>query len=103
MDIFTVISDPTRREIISRLHHGGPQSIKQLCEGMSISRQGVTKHLDKLIKGKVVSAQFIGKQRVHSLQPEPMRVLLSWLAPFAKEWDTRLGKLSSYLGETGHE
>ena len=99
MDIFSAISDPTRRAIIERLNRHGPQSIKELGKGLDISRQGLTKHLDKLVKSKIVSAEFVGKERIHSLQPKPMEKLANWLQPFAEQWDTRLGNLAFHLEE----
>lgn len=99
MDIFKALSDPTRRTIIERLHRNGPQSIKQLSQGLPISRQALTKHLNRLISAKIVSADFVGKQKIHKLESKPLDRLLDWMAPFAQRWDQRLLSLTKHLGE----
>ncbi|MBT1063065.1 winged helix-turn-helix domain-containing protein [Bowmanella sp. Y26] len=99
MDIFTALSDPVRRQLIEALWQRGPLSIKQLGEGLQISRQAVTKHLDMLIKAKLVSARYAGKERIHELNPRPMEKVALWLQPFAEQWDDRLSRLKVYLGE----
>ncbi|WP_102796065.1 ArsR/SmtB family transcription factor [Bowmanella denitrificans] len=99
MDIFTALSDPIRRQLIEALWQRGPLSIKQLGEGLNISRQAVTKHLNVLIKAKLVSAEFSGKERIHQLNPRPMEQVALWLQPFAAQWDDRLSRLNTYLGE----
>lgn len=99
MDVFSALADPRRREIIENLYQNGPQSIKQLGQSMPITRQALTKHLNRLIKAKLISAEFVGKEKFHTLQTAPFESLANWIAPFAKEWDTRLAKLETFLGE----
>lgn len=99
MDIFTALADPQRRNIIEALHHSGNQSIKQLTIHSSVSRQAITKHLNILIKAKIVQAEFMGKERIHNLDPKAMQSLFNWLAPFAQKWDDRLNNLSNYIGD----
>lgn len=99
MDIFTALADKQRRNIIEALHLRGNLSIKQLTMDSTVSRQAVTKHLNILIKAKIVKAEFIGKERIHNLDPKAMQKLLHWLAPFAQKWDERLNNLSKYIGD----
>ena len=54
MDIFTALADVQRRNIIEALHQRSNQSIKQLTINSSVSRQAITKHLNILIKAKIV-------------------------------------------------
>lgn len=99
MDIFTALSDPVRRQLIEALWQRGPLSIKQLGEGLPISRQAITKHLNMLVKAKLVNARYCGKERIHELNPKPMEKVALWLQPFAEQWDDRLSCLKAYLGE----
>ena len=99
MDIFNALADPTRRHIIEQLNQHGEQSIKQLGQGLNITRQALTKHLDKLVKAKLVSAEFVGKHRVHRLNDKSLYQLKRWLSPFEQAWEHRLGALSEHLGE----
>jgi len=38
-------------------------------------------------------------ERFHELDPEPLRELDDWLAPYAAAWDERLARLRDYLEE----
>jgi predicted ArsR family transcriptional regulator len=67
MDIFNALANPRRRTLIEAVHRHDPRSIKQLSANAKISRQAITKHLDTLIKAKIVQSEFIGKEHVHVL------------------------------------
>lgn len=99
MDIFKALADVNRRRIIEALYRQERLSIKQLTAGSSMTRQAITKHLNILIRAKVVIAEFSGKERLHSLNPKAVKVLMDWLAPFAQQWDARLNHLSEHLGD----
>ena len=96
-DVFAAVADPTRRELLGRLRHSGALSISQLAEGLSISRQAVTKHLDALNRAGLVRARRSGRARLHELHAEPLRDVSDWLAPYAAEWDRRLTALREHL------
>jgi DNA-binding transcriptional ArsR family regulator len=93
------LADPTRRELLDRLRHGGPMSLSQLAERLPMSRQAVTKHLDALKRAGLVSITRRGRERLHSLNPAPLREVDDWLAPYAAAWDARLLRLQQHLEE----
>lgn len=97
MDIFSALADPTRRQILERLQQNGALSIKQLSQDMPQSRQALTKHLNRLIKAKLISAEFVGKRKLHRLNAKPLQSLAKWVAPFAKQWDNRLENLVTFM------
>lgn len=99
MDIFKALADKNRRKIIESLYQEGELSIKQLTANSTISRQAITKHLNILIKAKVISAEFTGKERVHILNPKAVQSLVDWISPFAAQWDNRLNNLAKHIGE----
>ena len=99
MNIFTALADKQRRHIIETLHHCGNQAIKELTQNSSVSRQAITKHLNILIKAKIVQAEFVGKERIHKLDPKAMQSLFNWLAPFAQQWDDKLNNLEKFIGD----
>jgi DNA-binding transcriptional ArsR family regulator len=96
---FEALADPTRRELLDRLRHGGPMSLSQLAERLPMSRQAVTKHLDALKRAGLVSITRRGRERLHSLNPAPLREVDDWLAPYAAAWDARLLRLQQHLEE----
>lgn len=95
--IFSAVADPTRRQILDRLRAHGPLSVKQLSTPLPISRQGVTKHLDILLKAGLVEMRRIGRERMHFLNPQPLQELESWLQPYSESWDRRLTRLQQHL------
>lgn len=97
--VFEVVADSTRRAILDRLRTSGPLSVRQVGEPLPMSRQAVTKHLDALARAGLVRVRREGRERLHELDPEPLRELDDWLAPYAAAWDERLARLRDHLEE----
>ena len=97
LDIYSAVSDPTRRLILARLRTEGPLSVSGLSEGVPMSRQAVTKHLDLLEAAGLIVKRTRGRERLHVLEPEPLQELEEWLAPFAAAWDERLSRLKKHV------
>ena len=94
---FDAVADPTRRELLERLRLRGALSLSELADGLPISRQAVTKHLDRLRRAGLLRVERRGRERLHELDPEPMREVLDFLAPYAAAWDERLARLERHL------
>jgi DNA-binding transcriptional ArsR family regulator len=94
---FHALADPTRREILERLRRYGPLSVSEIAKGLPMTRQAVTKHLDALAAAGLVTIRRLGRERIHELDPEPLRELHLWLAPYEAEWDRRLDRLRRHL------
>ncbi|GAH07481.1 unnamed protein product, partial [marine sediment metagenome] len=73
--IFGAVADPTRRQILERLRAHGPLSIKELAAPLPISRQAVTKHLNILLGSGLVEMRWVGRERMHFLNPTPLQKL----------------------------
>lgn len=99
MTVFEALSDPTRRGILDRLRTSGPLSVSEVAEPLPMSRQAVTKHLDALEASGLVRSRRRGRRRMHELEPDPLREVQQWLAPYAEAWDRRLERLRSHLDE----
>jgi DNA-binding transcriptional ArsR family regulator len=95
--VFDALADPTRRALLERLRVGGPQSIGALSTGQPMTRQAVTKHLNTLKRAGLVRIERRGRERLHRLQPVPLREVDDWLAPYAAAWDERLARLRHHL------
>ena len=97
---FHALADPTRRTLLDRLRgETRPLSLSDLADGMPISRQAVTKHLDALRAAGLVRVWTSGRERLHRLDPAPLREVTDWLAPYAAAWDDRLTRLEAHLKE----
>ena len=81
--LFTALGDVTRLDLIGRLSDGGERSIGQLGHGLPISRQAVAKHLGILEEAGLVVTVRRGKEKLHYLNPVPLRLLYDrWLRKF---------------------
>lgn len=98
--VYEALADPTRRRILDRLRRDGPLSVSEVAGPLTMTRQGVTKHLDVLAESGLVRVRWEGRQRMHELDPGPLRQVEDWLAPYAAEWKRRLERLERHL-ETG--
>ncbi len=96
---FEALADPTRRLLLSRLRESDGLSLNELSAGLPMSRQAVTKHLDALQTAGLVRIRRLGRQRLHELEPLPLKTVHDWLAPYADAWDERLASLRRHLGE----
>jgi DNA-binding transcriptional ArsR family regulator len=92
--VFVALADPSRRALLDRLRKRNGQTLSELCEGQSITRQAVTKHLTILEEANLVVSQKRGRERVHFLNPVPIHaVAMRWLKLFGDlPLDTLAGK-----------
>jgi len=98
--VFSALADPVRRDLLEQLRDAGPASLGALAEGRTITRQAVTKHLDVLGRAGLIRVTRRGRERIHEIEPAPLRELADFLAPYAAAWDDRLDRLTTYLEET---
>ena len=82
-DIFDVLADGTRRELLARLRRGGEVSVTELVTELGISQPTVSKHLKVLRDHGLVTVREEGQHRFYRLDPAPLAALEDWLAPFA--------------------
>jgi len=99
--VFRALADPHRRELLDRLRAQDGQTLRQLGEGLAMTRQAVTKHLAVLEEAGVVTAVRRGRERHHFLNAAPISEIAErWIAPYARERVAALGDLKRALEET---
>ena len=88
-DIFSVVADPTRRELLGALLSaygsdatGGELSVGQLVERLGVSQPTVSKHLRVLRDIGLVTSREEGQHRYYRLDPEPLVGIEEWVLPF---------------------
>lgn len=85
-DIFDVLADATRRDLLLRLLDAsrgtGEVSVGELVTELGISQPTVSKHLKVLREIGLVSVREEGQHRYYSLETGPLDTLEDWLAPF---------------------
>ena len=96
--VFAALADPTRRAILASLAEHGPSTATDLSGRLSMTRQGISKHLTLLADAGLVRGDPGGGRRVlYVHRSEPIRVAQSYLAALAADWDGSLGRLAAYL------
>lgn len=80
-DVFAVIAESTRREILSSLR-GGDMAVGELVEEMGVSQPTVSKHLKVLREAGLVRMRAQGQKRYYTLEPGPLSAVANWLSSF---------------------
>ena len=81
--IFNALADASRRLLLDRLLVRNGQTLSELCEGMDISRQAVSKHLAVLENASLVFTARRGRNKLHYLNPVPIHAeAMRWLKRF---------------------
>jgi DNA-binding transcriptional ArsR family regulator len=86
-DIFDVIADGTRREILQLLLSRSADgergtSVSHIVHELGVSQPTVSKHLKVLREASLVSVREEGQHRYYSLSPAPLDEVDDWLVPF---------------------
>lgn len=79
---FRALADPSRRRLLDRLNAQNGQTLRQLCDGLDMARQSVSKHLAVLEAANLVTTQRRGREKLHYLNPVPINAI-------ADRWMTR--------------
>ncbi len=86
-DIFDVIADGTRRDILQLLLRRTSEgdagtSVSHIVADLGISQPTVSKHLKVLREAELVSVREDGQRRFYSLSVAPLEAVDDWLVPF---------------------
>jgi DNA-binding transcriptional ArsR family regulator len=82
-DVFRALADPTRRQLLDRLHADNGQTLIELCERLAMTRQAVSKHLALLEAANLVVAVWRGREKLHYLNPVPIHAIAErWIGKF---------------------
>ncbi|TLM72348.1 helix-turn-helix transcriptional regulator [Pseudarthrobacter sp. NamB4] len=77
-DVFAVIAESTRREILVSLR-SGDKAVGELVEELSASQPTISKHLKVLREAQLVSMRAQGQKRYYALNRKPLEGIASWL------------------------
>ena len=82
---FKALADKSRRQLLDRLHNKNGQTLGDLCEGLEMSRQAVTKHLGVLEGANLVAVQWRGREKLHFINPVPIFDIADrWIGKFER-------------------
>lgn len=103
-DIFGVIADATRRDILRILleqqKQGAEISVSEIVAQLELSQPTVSKHLKVLRDAELVTVREEGQHRFYSLDAEPLGMVEDFVIPFLSSgFDTEV--TVQYLSEDG--
>lgn len=80
-DVFAVIAEATRRDILVSLR-AGDKAVGELVEELDASQPTISKHLKVLREAQLVSMRAQGQKRYYALNPKPLEGIVTWLETF---------------------
>jgi DNA-binding transcriptional ArsR family regulator len=83
----------TRLELISRLSDGSDYSITELTDGLDLTRQAITKHLQVLHHAGIVNRRRVGRESRFTIRPGPITQAKDYLTRVSDQWDKSIGRL----------
>ena len=97
-EVFKALADASRRSLLDRLHARAGQTLNELCDGLGMTRQAVTKHLAILEDANLVSTIRHGREKLHYLNPVPIHEIGErWIKKFERGKLTALHELKRRL------
>lgn len=100
MHAFDILGDPVRRRILELLLDGEQAAGDVgavIQREFAISQPAVSQHLRVLRDHGFASVRAEGSRRLYAVDPEPLREIDAWLAPYRRFWDQRLDALVTEL------
>jgi DNA-binding transcriptional ArsR family regulator len=96
--VFRALADANRRLLLDRLYERNGQTLSELCEGLEMSRQAVTKHLVILEEANLVVTQWRGREKLHYLNPVPIHEIAErWIRKYERGRLRALAELKKNL------
>jgi DNA-binding transcriptional ArsR family regulator len=103
-DVFRALADASRRVLLDRLHRQNGQTLNDLCAGLDMTRQAVTKHLSILENANLVAVRRQGREKLHFINPVPINDIAErWISKFQRGHLRALSALKKSLEEDDHE
>ena len=97
-NVFHALADANRRLLLDRLHRRNGQTLIELCDGLAMSRQAVTKHLAILEGANLVAMQRRGREKLHFINPVPINQIAErWIGKFDRPRLAALSQLKTDL------
>jgi DNA-binding transcriptional ArsR family regulator len=101
--VFRALADPSRRQLLDRLHRKNGQTLGELCQGLDMTRQAVAKHLAVLEEANLVSWKRNGREKLHFINPVPIQDIAErWIGKFERSRLQALSDLKRTLEGDDH-
>jgi DNA-binding transcriptional ArsR family regulator len=97
-NIFSSLSDPIRRDIISKVAHA-EYSVGELVAHYDVSFAAISKHLKVLEKARMITKRKEGKKHMITLAPGALQSADEYLEQYRQMWQSRHDKVEQLLKE----
>lgn len=96
--VFRALADPSRRRLLDGLNERNGQTLSELCTGLDMTRQAVTKHLAVLEAAQLVATARRGREKLHYLNAAPINEITErWISSYHREHAHALADLKRAL------
>ena len=100
-DVFKALADPSRRQLLDNLNSRNGQTLRELCAGLDMARQSVSKHLAVLEAANLVTTVRRGREKLHYLNAAPINEIgQRWITRYERDRVRALADLKRALEET---
>jgi DNA-binding transcriptional ArsR family regulator len=83
--VFRALADPSRRLLLDRLFIKNGQTLSDLCDGLEMTRQAVSKHLRILEEANLIATRRRGRDKLHFLNPVPIHQIADrWINKYER-------------------
>jgi uncharacterized protein YndB with AHSA1/START domain/DNA-binding transcriptional ArsR family regulator len=85
-EVFRALADPSRRLLLDSLNSRNGQTLRDLCSGLEMTRQSVSKHLAVLEAANLVTTVRRGREKLHYLNAAPINEIGErWITNYERE------------------
>ena len=95
-DVFTAMSDGTRRAILARLAQSDAR-VTELANDFPISLNSTSKHIRILERAGLVTRVVQGRDHVLTLNAGPMAEAMEWMEYYRQFWENSLAALEDFV------
>jgi DNA-binding transcriptional ArsR family regulator/uncharacterized protein YndB with AHSA1/START domain len=97
-EVFKALADPTRRRLLDSLNTRNGQTLRDLCAGLDLARQSVSKHLAVLEAAGLVTTVRRGREKLHYLNAAPINAIADrWINRYDRRRVHALADLKTAL------
>jgi DNA-binding transcriptional ArsR family regulator/uncharacterized protein YndB with AHSA1/START domain len=97
-DVFRALADPSRRALLDSLNQQNGQTLSELCVGLTMTRQSVSKHLGVLEGTNLVTTLRRGREKHHFLNVAPINAIADrWINHYDRRRVEALADLKTAL------
>jgi DNA-binding transcriptional ArsR family regulator/uncharacterized protein YndB with AHSA1/START domain len=100
-EVFRALGDPSRRLLLDSLNERNGQTLRELCAGLEMARQSVSKHLAVLEAANLVTTVRRGREKLHYLNAAPINEIAErWITHYERERVHALADLKRALEDS---